>query len=93
MAWCLSICQTPKLHTVLIKDAIVKVGQLTRLVLPNRTPISAWEQPFVVPGLVIHIMGKDGNHIFVRVGVHMMHAVALVEHVGYHFRLGHVSDC
>lgn len=46
----------------------------------------------VVPGLAVDVLCEDGDHIFVRVGVHMVHRVALVEHVCDQIRLGHIGN-
>ena len=70
-----------------------RVPLLTRSILSDGTPVSPRQQSLIVTGLVMNVVCENGNGIFVRIRVHVMHPVALVEHVGYHIGFRCISNC
>jgi hypothetical protein len=54
---------------------------LTRMVLPNRTPVPPREKTLIVPVLAVYIVREDRDHIFVCIRVHVVHLVAFVENI------------
>jgi hypothetical protein len=60
--------------------------------LPNRTPVAPRKQAFVVAGLSIHVLREDRNNILVRVGVHVVYRVTLVERIRNDIRLWHIGN-
>ena len=58
---------------------------LTWMVFTYRAPVPSREQSLIVSILTINIVRKDRNHIFIRIGVHVMDLVSLVEEICKHF--------
>lgn len=55
------------------------------MVLANRTPVSPRKQSLIIPVFAIHIMRENGNHIFIRIRIHVMDLVSLIEEIREHF--------
>lgn len=41
---------------------------------------------------MINIVRENGDNIFISIGIHMVHPVAFVEHVRYHFGFWRISN-
>lgn len=74
-----AICQKSRLRYM----SLVSIT-LTRLIFADGAPVAPGQQPFVVPRLVVYVVGKDGDHGFISIRIHVMDLVPLVQHVCYH---------
>lgn len=54
------------------------------MILAERAPVAAGEKVLVVSSLSVDIVGEYRDHIFVRVGVQVVHFVAFVQDIRHH---------
>ena len=62
------------------------------MILPDRAPVAARQETFVISGLQVNVMCEHWDHVFVSLAVKVVGFVSFVEDVPHHLRWRRIDD-